>query len=88
MSKFENTKIRMVMKLKKLSHRAAVEEIAQMDAARKRAVEEEAAHIAARKARMDEMREELHGRRCQPANISRNGSEGHLMSAKEFFGDV
>jgi len=72
------------MKLKKLSHRAAVEEIARMDAAKRKAAEEAASREAAKKARMDE---ELHGSRGLSPNISRSGSDDFL-SAEEFFGDL
>jgi len=86
-SRFDETKIKMVMKLKKLTHRAAVNEIARMDAAKRKAAEEEAAREAAHRARMEEKREALRRRHGQSANISRGDSDG-LISAKEFFGEI
>lgn len=85
-SKFDETKVKMVMKLKKLTHRAAVEEIARMDAAKRKVAEEEAAREAAHRARMEEKREALLRRHSQSANISRGDRDG-LMTAKEFFGE-
>ncbi len=73
MSKFEDIKIKLVMKLKKLSRDAAVEEIARMDAAKRQAAEEEAAREAQRRHRS-----------CS-ANISRCTADDGVMSAAEFF---
>jgi len=81
---FEEVKVKMVMKLKKLSRPAAVEEIARMDAAKRKASEEEASRVKAEKARTGE---ELRGRRGLTPNISRSGSDD-LLSAEEFFGGL
>ena len=86
-SRFDEAKIKMVMKLKKLTRRAAVAEIARLDAARRKAAEEEAARAAERKAMLEARREAWRSHRDQSANISRCGDSDGLVSAKEFFGE-
>ena len=87
MNKFKETKIRMVMKLKKLTHRSAVREIARMEAEKRRAAEEEMSRAAAAESTLKEKRAALHGR-CRPSgNISRTG-DYELLSAEKFFGVI
>lgn len=73
MSKFEDIRIKLVMQLKKLTRRAAVEEIARMDAAKRKAAEEDAARDAQRR------------RRSWSANLSRRTADDGVVSAAEFF---
>jgi len=85
--RFEEVKIRMVMKLKKLTHRAAVAEIARMNAAKRKAAEEETTRAAADKARVEECRAALRRRHGQSANISRGNSDGFLP-VEDLFGKI
>ena len=75
MDKFEEIKIRMVMKLKKMTRRAAVKEIARMAAEKRKAIEEEMAEAAAVESELKEKRAAMRRRRSQSANISRMGFE-------------
>lgn len=85
MDKFEETKIRMVMKLKKLTRRAAVREIARMEAEKRKAVEKEMNLAADVESRLKAKRAALRRRCRQSATISHDvGYEP--MSAEEFFG--
>lgn len=82
---FKEAKIKMVMRLKKLTRRAAVAEIARMKAAKRKAAEEEEAQEAKRKAKLEAAHERLRNRRNRSANIDRDDG---FVSAKEFFGDI
>lgn len=66
-TKFEELKIQMVMKLKKLTHREAVHEIARMNAAKRQAAEEAAEEAAVqaaeRKARIEAYRARVNGKK-------------------------
>lgn len=79
-NEFKEAKIKMVMRLKKLTRRAAVAEIARMKAAKRKAAEEEEAQEAKRKAKLEAAHERLRNR---SANIGRDDG---FVSAKEFFG--
>lgn len=86
-NEFKEAKIKMVMRLKKLTRRAAVAEIARMKAAKRKAAEEkkaqEAREEAKRKAKLEAAHERLRNRRNRSANIDRDDG---FVSAKEFFG--
>lgn len=74
------TKIRMVMMLKKLTRRAAVREIARMEADKRKSAENVTAYEAAIEARLKEGRR----RRNRPSDISRNEGE-EFMSVEDLF---
>ena len=87
MDRFKETKIQMVMKLKKLTRRAAVREIARMEAEKRKAEEEEVVRAAVAESKLKEKRAALRRRRNQSATISRDvGYES--ISAEEFFGEI
>ena len=87
MDRFKETKIQMVMKLKKLTRRAAAREIARMEAEKRRTAEEEMSRAAAAESRLKEKRAALR-RRCRPSgNISRT-EDFELLSAEKFFGEI
>lgn len=87
MDRFKETKIQMVMKLKKLTHRAAAREIARMAAEKRKAEEEEVARAAVAESKLKEKRAALRRRRNQSAIISRDvGYES--ISAEEFFSEI
>jgi len=71
---FQEIKVQMVMKLKKLGRRAAIAEIASMDAVKRKAVEEEVAREATRRS----------GKILSvPVDC-----DDELMTAEEFFGQI
>lgn len=84
---FVETKIRMVMKLKKLSHNAAIKEVARMEAEKRKAAEEERTRAAAVLARLEEDRGGVRRRRGRSVDISRDG-EDEYVPAEEFFGKI